>query len=246
MVADTLKSEILIFYILNIMYNKFCIVNNFGSPAPVSWQEIKELMRSAQVVNTCKALAALNEQDPDYQKKKTTLKKDLPCMTVHSCYFESEKRQSNNAYWNGMVCLEYDDLSSDQVEALRKVEPPSSQIKLAGMSCSGHGVWFLIEVANSDYSEMKHTYEMIHEAYCSSVLREYGLDIRECVDRSGLDLARLRFLPSYDYIWWETIDDFSTQEEQAAGYVSMYGDLMSLCAGFDRNISEGQRHTAYK
>lgn len=85
----------------------------------------------------------------------------------------------------------------------------------------------------------------VHEAYCQQILSRTGLDIREKVDIC-LDLARLRFLPAYEYIWWEVIEDFHSAEEQAAGYMNMYGNVIQLCAGLEGNIPEGQRHTAYK
>ena len=63
----------------NTLLNKFCLVQNFGAPQKTSWREIKELMQSAQVNNICKAIAALDTQDIDYQQKKDKLKniKDL-------------------------------------------------------------------------------------------------------------------------------------------------------------------------
>lgn len=144
-----------------------------------------------------------------------------------------------------MVCLEYDYLSEAEVKAFKDTEPPTPYIKLAGKSCSGLGVWFLIEVPNSDYSQMEQTLRSVHEAYCQQILSTTGLDIREKVD-IALDLARIRFLPAYEYIWWDTIEDFHSEEEQAAGYMNMYGDVIQLCASLDANVPEGQRHTAYK
>lgn len=47
-------------------YNKFCLVRNFGIPQAQTWGEIKELMQSTQVIITCKAIAALDPQSPDY------------------------------------------------------------------------------------------------------------------------------------------------------------------------------------
>lgn len=226
-------------------FNKFCLVQNFGTPQAKKWGEIKELMQSAQVVNTCKAIAALDPQASDYQQQKTKLKQKLPAINVHACRFEAGKRTIENAWWNGMVCLEYDHLSEAEVNAFKDIEPPTPYIKLAGKSCSGLGVWFLIEVPNANYQQMEATLQTVHEAYCQQILSTTGLDIREKVD-IALDLARIRFLPAYEYIWWDTIEDFHSEEEQAAGYMNMYGDVIQLCASFESNVPEGQRHTAYK
>ena len=226
-------------------FNKFCLVQNFGTPQAKTWGEIKELMQSTQVIKTCNAIAALDQQASDYQSKKTKLKQKLPAINVHACRFEGNKRTIENAWWNGMVCLEYDHLTQAEVNAFRDTEPPTPYIKLAGKSCSGLGVWFLIEVPNSDYSQMEQTLRSVHEAYCQQILSRTGLDIREKAD-IALDLARIRFLPAYEYIWWDVIEDFHSEEEQAAGYMNMYGNVIQFCAELDGNIPEGQRHTAYK
>lgn len=220
--------------------SKFCISLNFGPPVPSSWLQIKELMQSTQVKTICSQLSALPRG-----KEFDDLKRSLPAISCHACSFIGGKRNEESAIWNGMVCLEYDKLSEEKIEALRSCEPPTSYIKLAGKSCSGQGVWFLIEVPQSDYSQMEHTMRCVHESYCNQVMASHGLDIRDDVD-IHLDLSRLRFLPSYDYIWWDFVEDFSSEEEQRAGYVSMYGDLIDLCSTFNNDIPEGQRHTTYK
>ena len=36
---------------------KFCLVQNFGAPTPVSWWEIREIMRSQEVMETCASIS---------------------------------------------------------------------------------------------------------------------------------------------------------------------------------------------
>ena len=185
-------------------------------------------MQSAQVNNLCRQIASLDTTAADYDKQKTALKQKLPCITVHSCKFEDNIRNDNNAYWNGMVCLDYDHLSDAAIEAFRSIEPPCPGIVLAGKSCSGKGVWLLIEVPESDYQQMQLTVQTVHDEYSQQIRQKFGIDISDKLDKAT-DLARLRFLPPYDYIWWDTVEDFKSEEEQLAGYMSMYGDVIAKC-----------------
>ena len=198
---------------------KFCLVQNFGAPTPVSWWEIREIMRSQEVMETCASIAWADHKE-DYERK-TELKRLLPAITVHSCDFDNGKRQNDYAYWNGLVCLEYDHLTYYEIQAFREVEPPSPNIILCGKSCSGTGVWMLIEVPQADYSQMKATLQTVHEAYCDKILQQKGLDVSQKVDIQ-LDLARLRYLPRYDYIFWDVVRDFDDEEQRLEPYNNMY------------------------
>ena len=132
----------------NFHLAKFCLVRNFGAPTPVLWSEIKEIMTSEKVRDTCRQIEmAVTNND---KQRKDTLKKQLPAITVHACQFDN-KRTIQEAHWNGLVCLEYDHLTEEEVQAFRKVEPPCPNIILCGRSCSGLGVWMLIEVPDYDY-----------------------------------------------------------------------------------------------
>lgn len=226
------------------IYPKFCIVRNFKNAVPTEWNAVKELMQSAQVNNLCRQLASLDTTAADYAKQKTALKQKLPCITVHSCKFEDTTcRDDNNAYWNGMVCLDYDHLSAEAIEAFRSIAPCPG-IVLAGKSCSGKGVWLLVEVPESDYQQMQLTVQTVHDEYSHQIRQKFGIDISDKLDKAT-DLARLRFLPSYDYIWWDRVEDFASEEEQLAGYMSMYGDVIAKCQQIDSNVPEGMRNNTY-
>ena len=201
-------------------------------------------MQSPQVVNLCKELDNLDPSSSNYEHLKKQLKSKLPTITVHACYFENQQRHNDSAWWNGLVCLEYDHLTDDEIEAFRQIEPPYSGIILAGKSCSATGVWMLIEVPHSDYKQMKSTLEEIHLAYTAQ-MKQKGFDISQKVDIQ-LDLARLRFLPTYDYIFWDCVEDFQDLQSMKMGYTSMYQEVIDLCASLDTNIPEGQRHNTYK
>ena len=224
--------------------SRFCLCRNFGAPVQTSWAQIKEVMQSPQVVNICQKISNLDSSAENYEQLKKHLKTKLPAITVHACYFENQQRHNDNAWWNGLVCLEYDHLTTDEIEAFRQIEPPYSGIVLAGKSCSATGVWMLIEVPHSDYKQMKSTLEEIHLAYTAQ-MKQKGFDISQKVDIQ-LDLARLRFLPAYDYIFWDLLEDFQDKQSMIAGYNSMYGDIIDACAGLEKDIPQGQRHNTYK
>ena len=222
---------------------KFCLVRQFGVPTPVSWWEIREIMKSEEVRDLCRSIGhAAAQQD---EKRKAELKKQLPAITVHACDFDDGTRKNDYAYWNGLVCLEYDHLNYAEIQAFREVEPPCANIILCGKSCSGSGVWMLIEVPSCDYSQMEPTLHAVHEAYCAKIKQHCGLDVSEKVDIS-LDLARLRFLPADYYIFWDCVRDFENEEERMTPYNNMYGDVLSLCAQLPQEAVQGTRNTTYK
>lgn len=222
---------------------KFCLVRQFGVPTPVSWWEIREIMKSEEVRDLCSSISnAVNRGD---EQRKAELKKQLPAITVHACDFDDGTRKNDYAYWNGLVCLEYDHLNYAEIQAFREVEPPCANIILCGKSCSGSGVWMLIEVPGCDYSQMESTLHAVHEAYCAKIKQHCGLDVSEKVDIS-LDLARLRFLPADYYIFWDCVRDFENEEERMTPYNNMYGDVLSLCAQLPQEAAQGTRNTTYK
>ena len=222
---------------------KFCLVRQFGVPTPVSWWEIREIMKSDEVRDLCSSISnAVNRGD---EQRKAELKKQLPAITVHACDFDDGTRKNDYAYWNGLVCLEYDHLNYAEIQAFREVEPPCANIILCGKSCSGSGVWMLIEVPGCDYSQMEPTLHAVHEAYCAKIKQHCGLDVSEKVD-IGLDLARLRFLPADYYIFWDCVRDFENEEERMTPYNNMYGDVLSLCAQLPQEAAQGTRNTTYK
>ena len=79
----------------------------------------------------------------------------------------------------------------------------------------------LIEVPQTDYSQMKATLQTVHEAYCDKILQQKGLDVSQKVDIQ-LDLARLRYLPRYDYIFWDVVRDFDDEEQRFEPYNNIY------------------------
>lgn len=229
----------------NLNLNRFCYCKNlFSTPEMKTWAEIKELMKSAQVINKCQAIASLNPDAPDYQEQKDKLKKKLPVITPHACEFDQNKRTNDYACWNGMVCLEYDHLSGEEIEAIVNLKL-NNAVKLAGLSCSRSGVFFFIEVPESEYKAMKGSLLAIHEEICQQVRAKSGLEIDQKVDIL-IDLARTRFLVPYEYIWLDHIEDFGSEREREIPYMSMVGDIVDRCKTFDPYIPEGQRHNTYK
>lgn len=233
------------FFIMSKIYPRFCLVQNFGAPIPATWASIQELMRSTQVNNLCAQIAALDPSAEDYDKRKSALKKQLPAITVHAQQFFDQKRSNDSAVWNGLVCLEYDHLTPDEINAIRLTEPPIPGIILCGRSCSGAGVWLLIEVPNNDHKLIESTLNAVHEEYCQRIRNKTGLDISQKVDIQ-LDLARMRFLPRYDYIFWNNVKDFDNETQAEEPYYNMYADVIDLCDTFETQIPIGKRNTTYK
>lgn len=225
--------------------NRFCLCKNiYSAPELYTWAQIKEVMQSPQVDNICKQIAELDPNAADYQQQKDKLKKRLPVITPHACEFENNKRHSDYAWWNGMVCLEYDHLTKVEIEAIMNIRL-NYAVKLAGMSCSSTGVFFIIEVPQAEYSALKGTLIAIHEEICQKISDKSGLDIKEKVD-IRIDLARTRFLVPYDYIWLDAIEDFDSYTERQGPYLSMVADIVDRCKNFDPYIPEGKRHNTYK
>ena len=221
---------------------KFCLVQDLKTPVPTSWKDIVEIMKSKDVLATCYSIAEAESNGDEARKK--ALKLQLPAITVHACEFDENQRKEIYAHWNGLVCLEYDHMTNAEIAAFEEVEPPSENIILCGKSCSGTGVWMLIQVPNNDYSQMKATQRSIHEAYCERILKEKGLDVRKRVDFQ-LDIARMRFLPYYRYIFWDRVSDFESSEAKEAPYNNMYKDVLELCAKLPQEAEVGNRNNVY-
>lgn len=228
----------------HLTFNKFCLVQNFSAPQPKSWSEIKELMRSTQVINICKALAELDPAAADYEQRKAELKKKLPAITVHACEFDGNKRSNGNAIWNGLVCLEYDHLTEDEINAFQNCQLPNN-VHFAAKSCSATGVWFLIDVPYAEHKLMRSTLIAVHEELMQQIKHNTGISCDNKVDILT-DLARLRFLVPYDYVWLDEISDFPDQISRQLPNVSVIADIVEKCKSFDANIPIGERHNAYK
>ena len=224
--------------------NKFCLVQNFAAPQPKTWSEIKELMRSTQVINSCKAIAELDPTAADYEQRKSELKKKLPAITVHACEFENGKRSNDNAIWNGLVCLEYDHLTEAEIKAFQDCQLPYN-VHFAAKSCSGTGVWFLIDVPYAEYKCMKRTLEAVHQEITQQIHHKTGLMCDTKVDILT-DLARLRFLVPYDYVWLDEMSDFVDETARQLPNLSVIADIVDKCQTFDTNIPIGERHNTYK
>ena len=233
------------FYIMKqTNLNKFCLVQNFSAPQKKTWSEIKELMRSTQVINICKAIAELDPAAADYEQRKAELKKKLPAITVHACEFEGNRRSNDNAIWNGLVCLEYDHLTEAEIKAFQDCQLPYN-VHFAAKSCSGTGVWLLIDVAYAEYRCMKRTLEAVHQEITQQIYHKTGFMCDTKVDILT-DLARLRFLVPYDYVWIDEMSDFPDATARQLPNLSVIADIVDKCQTFDPDIPQGERHTTYK
>ena len=225
--------------------NRFSVVINYGKARPANWAQIQELMRSAQVANICKKIAALNPNDLDYKKQKDKLKHQLPAITAHaSCFFDGN-RLNDNAIWNSMVCLEYDHLSEQEVDAFYNIKIPSI-VKFLSKSCGGKGIFALIEVPDANYNAMNGTLQAVHQEFVKQVMHKTATDISNKLDVNN-DLARLRFLPTYDYVILDQIQDFQSDQELVAPYNRMYQEVFEAAQQLPSEPQQGSiDETTYK
>jgi hypothetical protein len=100
------------------IFPKFALSADFKNAIPTPWEKIKQLMLSEQVKNTCRKIVNLDKNADDYKEKKEALKRTLPKLMVHSSHFHQNTRSNENAIWNGLVCLDYDHLTEQEIEAL--------------------------------------------------------------------------------------------------------------------------------
>ena len=221
-----------------LIFPKFALSADFKNAVPTPWEQIKKLMLSEQVKNTCRKIVNLDKNADDYKEKKEALKRTLPKLMAHASEFYQNIRSNDNAIWNGLVCLDYDHLTEQEIEALRTTEPPCPGIILAGRSASKQGVFFIVEVPNNDHNAMQSMLQEVHDAYAHALKVNHNLDIANKLDIC-LDLARCRYLPAYDYIWWDNVQDFQSKAEQMAPYNNMYQQAILACSELPTDIPEG-------
>lgn len=227
------------------MKEKFCFQAHVSAGVtPKMWGEIVAEMKSDRVNNICEAILALDPDQDDYGAQKAELKKKLPCITVSSCGFDDGRRSNDTAHFNGVGCLEYDHVDPEIIEAFYHCEPPKNVI-LAGKSCSGSGVWFLVQVPDSDVSLLESSLREVHADLQKQILQKTGDDINKNLDLQ-VDLARLRYLPSYHYVWFDLVDDFIDETDKNQGYISQYKELHAYAQGLESHVVEGYRHTTYE
>ena len=57
------------------IFPKFALSEDFKNAVPTKWDDVKALMKSAQVKNICEKILALDPNLDDYGKHKDALKK---------------------------------------------------------------------------------------------------------------------------------------------------------------------------
>lgn len=95
----------------NNIFPKFALSADFKNAIPTPWENIKKIMQSDKVKNTCKQILNLDTNASDYKEKKEALKRTLPKLMAHASQFYQDTRLTENAIWNGLVCLDYDHLN---------------------------------------------------------------------------------------------------------------------------------------
>ena len=63
---------------------------NAGAPQPCTVEKFNELLDSPVVKKICEQIAKLDATAPDYEEKKSALKRRLPMLIPHACAFVNE------------------------------------------------------------------------------------------------------------------------------------------------------------
>lgn len=229
----------------------FGFQNDLKSPmTSKSWSEIFTIMNSDKVVNLCKQIAELDPSAENYKELKNGIKKRLPAITPHASSFVDGERKNDRALWSGYVCVEYDNLSEEEILGFYTFSRAHEQFvglgygaDLISRSASGRGVWLLVRVKDGDYQKVDETIQAVHETLCYKIGRSLDFKLDE-----AKDLARLRFLPSYEYVMLDEIGKTPVFQDNCC-IISQFSQLYEWSNSIvlsDEDKREGRRHQTYK
>lgn len=245
----------------------------YTAPRPMMWADIVAIMKSDRVKNICNRIAQLDHSQSDYKDAKNKLKNQLPIITPHACQFFEDKRSNDAAIWNGLVCVEYDNLNDKELEIVKQFgqslnnpitgyysQVGGIEILFLALSASGRGCWLLAKGHNGQYMDaiVHETHQHIiswfkchDDSYNDDTQTFSATDMDARLDKAT-DLARCRFLPCYDYVLFDIMEDMD-EEEQGKYYAIQISNqypqfipwLKEYAITPDMRV-EGQRHNAYK
>lgn len=247
----------------------------YTAPRPMMWADIVAMMKSDRVKNICERIAQLDHSQPDYKDAKTKLKNQLPIITPHACQFFEDKRSNDTAIWNGLVCVEYDNLNDKELDIIKQFGQKlwtsleeddvihhinGGRILSLALSASGRGCWILAkgcdgqsieELAHHTHQHLLWFFRYHDDSWDDDTQRfsETNMDFK--LDKAT-DLARCRFLPSYDYVLFDTMEDMD-EEEQGKYYAIQLSNQYPQFIPWLKEYTitpdmreEGQRHNTYK
>lgn len=241
----------------------------YTAPSPMKWADVQALMKSDRVKNLCNRIAELDPQAVDYKEKKNELKMQLPIITPHAWQFVDGKRSNDSACWNGLLCIEYDNLNDAELDVFHSLAEflndlgeddyenpehiqPFEAIQLLSLSASRRGIWMLVQVENDDFGRIESTVDTIHNAIKQKFVEpDLSIDLDNKLDKAT-DLARCRFLPCYDYVLFDYMGETVVDQidECAVSQVrTLYPRLIDFLKTYsitDEMRQEGNRHNAYK
>ena len=247
----------------------------YTAPRPMMWADIVAIMKSDRVKNICNRIAQLDHSQSDYKDAKNKLKNQLPIITPHACQFFEDKRSNDTALWNGLVCVEYDNLNDKEMDIIKQFGQKlwtsleeddiihhitGGTILFLALSASGRGCWILAkgqngqsidELAHHTHQHLLWFFRYHDDSWDDDTQRfsETNMDFK--LDKAT-DLARCRFLPSYDYVLFDIMEDMD-EEDQGKYYAiqitNQYPQFIPWLKEYaitpDMRV-EGQRHNAYK
>lgn len=185
------------------MIPRLCLQQSIktNTAKPCSFLEILELTRTEYIRDICAKIET--ETDPE---ERALLKKQLPAITPHACRFDDNKRSNSAAHPSGFVMLDIDHIADPLALFREQVAPKiiACKIVLVHKTPSGHGL------------------RIIAERPFGSTIEQAQADLAKALqistfDPAPKDLARLSFLPAFEFIFYfASPETFEWTPEQAA------------------------------
>jgi len=158
---------------------------------PCTREKWNELIDSQKVMNICKAIEALDVNDPDYNDKKQALKKQLPIIIPHTAAFKNGKRISADATPSGLAMLDVDHVDNPRrwFESTDRMLFINNKIFFIAITASGKGLRLIGARLPGESIE------------ASQLRMAEALGLKE-YDAVTKDLARASYVVPRDYILW--------------------------------------------
>lgn len=146
--------------------------------------ELSALLTTDRYKHRVEVLRAnIGNKDFDKQQYK---RMNLPAYTVGGTFKVGGHSLGNLNEPTSLVCLDFDNLTTEQLNALKERLKRWAYTYYAGLSCSGKGLFAVVKVAN--YEE-----HLGHWLSLEEMFKRHGYEL----DRQTKDLNRMRFV-SYD------------------------------------------------
>lgn len=189
------------------MIPRICYSKNITDKTcvPCSIEQLKMLMASEQVQDTCDQIKLLDGQDPEELAR---LKKQLPIITPHAQRFDDNRRLAANAVASGLTMLDVDHIEDPHVwwENMNKELLPTNHVYMVAITPSGHGLRIIAERELPDLS-----------ADMQRLAQTLGIATYDSCTR---DMSRASFVMPASYVLYMKEDGLQFDNEAAAEEVA--------------------------